>query len=278
MKKHISLRQNVKFAVLALLCMTLMLGLSVQAKAANPKSVSLKTGTVYTKYDITGDGKADKIRIVKSSDNRSLYIYINDKVAYSFVNQNCNGSVFVKLYTLKNRKVIVYVAAYQDGGGGPVCALFRYKSGKLKKLTDFQSFFPYGNEASGQVTKVSGNTLRITVTSMSWALGSVDMQYTLKYKNGTLVPTSRTGKVIGYRSQSWLTAKKNIQLYTGAASSKKAFVLKKGTLAKVTNCYIKKTNVRFKIKLANGKTGWLKAPKKALSDGKGLFNECWYAG
>lgn len=281
MTDSINLRKKIKFAVLGFLCMVLMVGLSVHAEAANPKKASLKSGKTYTKYDITGDGKADSIRIVKSGGDQyyksNLSIYVNNAVAYSFTDE-FYYDVDVKLYTLKNKKVIVYVYAESDNYDGPVCGLFRYKNGQLNKLVDLQSFYPYGMHSFGEVTKVSGNTLQIKVFSMSWALGTVEMQYTLKYRNGTMVPSSKTGKVIGYKSESWLTAKKNIQLYTGAASSKKAFVLKKGVSAKVTSCYINKTNVRFKVRLSNGKTGWFKASKKPLSDGRGLFNECWYAG
>lgn len=275
----------VVWGLMFLLCMAV----PVRAAAANPREVKLRAGKTYSSYDITGDKKADTIQINRTgiqyykgrvSYIKGLTVSVNGKTVYSFDNQ-FYYDVTAKLYTLKNKKPFLYLYAQSDNGDGPVCGVFQYKNGTLKQVINFQTFYKYGMHRSGKVKSVSGNKMKVTFSVMSSALSSVDIEMEYKYKGGTLKLVSRTGKATCYAMQrsGYLTARKKITAYKSATSAKKAFTIAKGTRVRVTNCYIKGSNIRYKVKsLSNGKTGWIKSPKTFLTGGKGLFEECYYAG
>lgn len=263
--------------------------LPVRAEAANPGKVALQAGTTYTSYDITGDQKADTIQIKQTGIKyyrgkmdyaTGLTVTVNGVNVYSFSN-DYYYDVEATLYTLKNNKPFLYLYAQEANGDGPVCGVFQYKNGVLKQVINFQTFYKYGSHRSGRVKSISGNKMTVTFFAMSYAMASVDVNLQYKYKSGTLKLVSRTGTATSYAMQQTgsLTARKKIVAYKGATSSKKSFTIQKGVKVKVSHCYIKGNNIRFKVKcLSNGKTGWIKSPKKFLSGGKGLFEEAWYAG
>lgn len=209
-----------------------------------------------------------------------LRVTVNGTNVYSF-SRDYYYNVEATLYTLKNGKPFLYLYAQADNGDGPVCGVFQYRKGALKQVINFQTFYKYGSHRSGRVKSVSGNKMKVTFFAMSYAMASVDIDLQYKYKSGTLKLVSRTGTATSYsmRRNGWLTARQKIAAYKSATSGKKVFNISKGARVKVTNCYINGSNIRFKVKcLSNGKTGWIKSPKKFLSGGKGLFKEAWYAG
>lgn len=278
-----------KWVTMWVMLLLLCFAVPVKAAAANPQKVSLRAGTSYTSYDITGDKKADTIQITqtgvayykgKPSYAKGLTVTVNGQNVYSFSNDyyyNVNAT----LYTLKNNKPFLYLYAQADNGDGPVCGLFQYKNGTLKQVINFQTFYKYGSHRFGEVKSISGNKMTVKFFAMSYAMSSVDVELQYKYKGGTLKLVSRTGKATSYAQKlnGSVTARKKIAAYKSATSSKKAFTISKGAKVKVTNCYIKGTNIRFKVKrLSDGKAGWIKSPKKFLAGGKGLFEEAWYAG
>ena len=163
--------------------------MSENALADNPKTASLKSGKTYTKYDITGDRKADTIRVVKEKGEYDYYdgfrVLINGKQAFAV--EDCfYYDASIKLYTLQNKKVFVYIYLESDNNDGPVCGLFKYSNGKLKKVIDFQTFYKYGSHEYGKIVKVSGNTLQVKLYIMSCAVGPLDLKFTFKYKNGNI--------------------------------------------------------------------------------------------
>lgn len=258
---------------------------SMPAKAAQSgQSVyTLKPGVTYKNYDVTGDKKADKIVIKRTKGSYSytgLKILINGKTAYSFSNKDYY-EFSVKLYTLKNKKPFLYIYASENDYDGPVCGLFRYSGGKLKQAVNFQTLYKDGCHQYGEVTKVSENTLTIKGFAMSWALGPMTYTYQYKYGNGTLQRTSKTGKITSITTttgSSWLTARKSINFYKSATATSKSSTIKAGTKVKVTHCYTNGSNIRLKVKTKSGKVGWIKSPKKAPSNGRPYFKECFYAG
>lgn len=268
------------FVTLAMFCLFCCL-ITLTSSAANPKRVTLKPGTTYTKYDITGDGKADTIQISTTKDAYDVYtgfsLKINGKSAFTVRNDHFY-STDIKLYTLQNKKAFVYLYLEADNSDGPACGLFKYSNGRLKQVVNFQNFFKYGMHNCGKVTSVSKNTLKVELYSMSWAFGPTTLKYTFKYKNGTLVPASRIGKVsVNAIGSKYGTAKQSIQLYRTATSNRKKLKITAGQRFKITDCYVKGSNIRFKVKLSNGKTGWLKSPKKYFSNGP-FISESFYAG
>lgn len=254
------------------------------AQAANPQEVDL-TGSYYTSYDITGDGVNDTIQIRKRQmtsigyDNFS--IMINGQEAIYLTHDYYFYEDYVKLYTLQDGTVIVYVYLQGDNGDGP-CALYVYGDGTLNRLLDFQTFFRYGSHNTGEVLKVSGNRLKVKFFSMSQAFAGIDLKYTYQYKNGRLAPVTKYGKVKVYKNYKYgrgkkVTARKSFWLYKSATSSKKKIRVNKGQKFRVEECYVNGSKVRFKVKLTNGRTGWVKSPKRSLKNGP-LIKESMYAG
>ena len=150
------------------------------AQAANPQEVDL-TGSYYTSYDITGDGVNDTIQIRKRQTTSIGYdnfsIMINGQEAIYLTHDYYFYEDYVKLYTLQDGTVIVYVYLQGDNGDGP-CALYVYGDGKLNRLLDFQTFFRYGSHNTGEILKVSGNRLKVKFFSMSQAFAGIDLKYT----------------------------------------------------------------------------------------------------
>lgn len=281
------MKNMMKFMAMGVFMFVICCFASVNADAAQAgQSVyTLKPGTTYTKYDVTGDQKADKIVVKRSGYKDGAYsglkIIINGKTAYSFSN-DYYFDTYVKLYTLKNKKPFLYVYASENNYDGPVCGVFKYSGGKLKTIINFQTLYKDGCHQYGSVVKVSGNNLIVRGFVMSWAIASMEYQYTYQYKNGTLQRTMKTGKIVNsamtWNKLSWLTANRNIDFYKNATSTKKAATLKKGSKLKVTYCYINGSNIMIKVKTKAGTIGWIKSPKKAFSNGRPYFTECYYAG
>ncbi len=255
------------------------------AQAANPQQVDLTEGSYYTNYDITGDGVNDTIQIRKKQIATDVYdeffMYVNGQEVIHLTHDYHFYEDYVKLYTLQNKTVIVYIYLQGDNLDGP-CGLYVYDNGRLNQLLDFQTFFKYGMHNTGEVLKVSGNRLKVKFYSMSWAFATLDMKYTYEYKNGTLRQISKYGKVKIHKNYidspgKKVTARKSFWLYKSATSSKKKIRVNKGQKFRVEKCYVNGSKVRFKVKLANGKTGWVKSPKRSLTKGP-LIRETIYAG
>jgi len=274
-----------------IICIMMVCIYSGKVQAANPSRVSLEPGVLYSSYDITGDGVPDKIDIVTYSSGKyekdELKIYVNDKIAYQIKNKFFS-SITMELCTLQNGKVYIYLYAAWDDDNGPVCGMFQYENGTLKKVFDFQTFYKYGRNNFGTIMKVSENSIKVNLFSMSWIMGPLEMQYILKVKKGRLCVDSNKGKVMStvlrFQNKSYFTSAYAIKVYKNAVNSKKKFTLKKGDKVKITACYVNKSNIRFQIKTKGGKTGWIKSPKKYLhKDTKngyidGYFKESYYAG
>lgn len=251
-------------------------------QAANPQGVEL-TGSYYTGYDITGDGVNDTIQIRKDRDRYGYHtcrIIINGQEAIRLTHEYSFYDAQVKLYTLQDGTVLVYVYLQGDNGDGP-SGLYVYDNGRLRELLNFQTFFKYGIHNTGKVLKVSGNRLKVNYSSMSQAFALIDMKYTYEYRNGALHPTSKYGKIKIYKNYKYsrgqkVTARKSFWLYKNAVSSRKKIKVKKGQTFKVMKCYVNGSKVRFQIKLTNGKKGWMKSPKKFLR--RPLIKETMYAG
>ena len=170
--------------------------------AGGAKAYTLKLNKTYRKYDITGDGKADKI-LVKADVNSEGYIStmsvrVNGKNCLTktyYEGPDVNNSVLraypqVVLFRLKNKKPFLYIHfstynGYYAGGW-----VYRYKSKKLQQIvatsTLIQKYMaanPNTWRAYEILSKVSGNQVWFTIGSTST---DTSKTYKLKYKSGKL--------------------------------------------------------------------------------------------
>lgn len=261
-------------------------------EAANPRIVKLKTGTTYRSYDITGDKRNDTITVRTYNNStygycESLKVFINGKTAYSFSNDffydGEYGGVEIRLYTLKNGKPFLYLYAQADNYDGPVCSVFQYKEGKLKKVIDFQTFFgEYGAHQYGDVVSVKDNTMTVKYYVMSFVVGPCYIKYNYTYENGTLKRTSNVGNFDKFyysygKEKKIFYANKSQTAYTSPNEKSRAFTVKKGDAVYIDKCYCngKKMLVRVRYK---GKIGWIRAAEEYPGEKNKQFSNVTYAG
>ncbi|MCD7735843.1 MAG: hypothetical protein LUI07_02580, partial [Lachnospiraceae bacterium] len=165
------------------------------AKAASNRTLS--TGRTYTAYDVTGDGKADTIRLTKGGYTSydmytSLTVTVNGSTAYTYKDAYYYG-FSVKLLTLNNGKVFLFITGWGDNDDGSA-HLLQYKNStkKFKKIADFGTmFYKYGFHVNSNVQSVSGNKIVIRTNLMSYSLAGVSFDMTFSYKSGSLTPASK---------------------------------------------------------------------------------------
>ena len=177
---------SIILAVLMLITSISAMPLSAQAKAGaiTKKAVSLKSGKVYTKYDITNDGKADRIKAVftpsssSSSGNGEWKVTINGKKKKTF--ENARGG---KLYLITMKKKQSYLILESAFFGGNDLYIYKYKKGKFKKAYNYtlgEGVFDY---AKPTYVSSSGFTVRITSGKHQRALFRTDEETLNEYSH-----------------------------------------------------------------------------------------------
>ena len=134
-----------KYLFVAAICLCTALTMApAHAKAAgkvkNPAIVRLKPGKTYTKYDITGDKKKDKIKITLGKRDESDFIKrITVSVNGKKIVKKGIGSFYYKtsLVTLKNGKVYLWVKSSSEDADDTWGCLYQYRKGKLEKKLEF---------------------------------------------------------------------------------------------------------------------------------------------
>ncbi len=166
--------------------------------AANPTKVKLTattTGKTYTSYDVTGNGKKDKLylKVGKSGSKPKLIMKINGKTMINNTlgsDADYQNTFYVTIYTLKNGKPFIRVTRQWWAWGNRFDKIYQYKSGKLISILNFYN--PIFEKMVVRVcdAKVSGNSLICTFNWTGSTIGAVDFKYTLIYKDGTLKRSS----------------------------------------------------------------------------------------
>ena len=251
---------------------------------AAPGIVKLTAGKTYTNYDVTGNGKKDKIIIRKEKKQdiiyRGLSITVNGKKQQLKAKDSHFYGVDAKLITLKNGRKFLYLYADSENGDGYVCGIYRYVSGKWKEVVDIAGVFKnYGMHLNGNIASVSGNNIKIRFYVMAWSTGPSTIEYTYTYKDGTLKRTSSYGayKAIysyGKNTRTFYAAK-SLPAYQNANGAKKIFTVKKNGKVKIVKCALTNGKMYIQIKYGN-KTGWIKASTRTGNHVQ--FSNVTYAG
>lgn len=281
-------RWNLFFAAIFIFAIGLFVSSPYSVQADNPTEVRILPETVYQNYDITGDKKTDKILIHIFEDNQNQWdtsytgvsISVNETECYSF-----SGKVFfdidAKLYTLKNGRPFLYLYCQSDNGDGPVCGLFQYKEGKLKKVINFQNLITGGSHPYGEIIKINGNKIVAQFYLMSYTLGPSWYRYRYIYKNGTLKRTDKIGTV--YKVYSFgkpnkiFKAAKSIPVYHSVKAKKIAFTLGKGNRVTTDKIYRGANGTMLRIKY-KGTYGWIKCAENSLDTNLPIFSNVSYVG
>ena len=129
--------------IMAWICFV-MAGRSEHCMAASVEGISLKLNTDITQYDVTGDGKADTVRIesekkIKKNEPSEgpWIIRINGDVAYRSDPKYYVEYLTVVLYPVSDDKIYLNIKD-EVGANDDInsCAFYQYQSGTLKKVCD----------------------------------------------------------------------------------------------------------------------------------------------
>ncbi|MCD8020110.1 MAG: hypothetical protein LUF92_11160, partial [Clostridiales bacterium] len=111
------------FMLLAGFALLLGLFLIPKTNTEAASKVSLSTGTTYTSYDVTGDGKTDSLRLAGGrycgyGAYEYLYVYVNNQLAYTVYDSD--GCIYKgNILTLNNGKQYLYLQGSGDSSYGP---------------------------------------------------------------------------------------------------------------------------------------------------------------
>lgn len=250
-----------KLSIIAAMFLLVLFTLVNPARVSAASNYSMRTNVLY-KYDITGNGRKDQLKLVTSScgNGKNLFVYLNGKKMYT-VPYNCGGvantSYAGKLLVLSNGQKFLYI----QGNASQSCGasmILRYQNGCIKKVLDFNYF--YGNAATKQralSVNASGNNINVTLQAYTKTVGTMKSNYTYSYGNGKLNLKTSSGKNISLAAK-YFRSLKNIQTYSCPGSTAKAFVLKAGAKIQITNVRYTCGKLFFSA-VQNGRTGWFAA-------------------
>lgn len=275
-----------RYLVIGLLMMVIAVVPTKAVQAANSTSLTLKADKKYTAYDITGDRKKDTFYIKTVPDKHGNYsaavVSINGKAVWQ-VKNTYFFDVKAKLITLANGKPFLYLYAVADNGGGPVCGLFQYQSGKLRQVINFRTLMQdYGIHPSGEIVRLGSNKVTARFYLMSYSLGPAYIDYTYTYQSGTLKRSSTMGSFYRIYTAGKInrtfTANKAMSVYKTAGLTDRAFTLKKGSRVTIGKCWVNSGRMYVQVKY-NGKYGWVKALAKApKNQSEKQFSNVTYVG
>lgn len=275
-------------AVLTVICIIVP---KQEVYAAKSRYINLKVpekvnkSKTYKKYDVTGDGVADKVtlKITKGKDkyDRTLKIKVNGLSVYKHTAQD---SQFwdVNLVCLKNGKVYFEIYSLVSSEDIELHELYQYKNGTLKRVFDFQDYGGgYVTHYFVSIKKVSGNTIYTNASAQFLTTGGfLEYKMKLKYSKGKIKRVTNTYKLKydGENMKNHWTVNRKIKVYKKPGSSSLIYTLKKGDVIKINKVIYKNKKVYFEVKNKNGqgKKGYIRGTKTYPN--KLYFKESWYSG
>lgn len=247
-----------------LLCMLtclMFLVVPTSARAASASLTTLKNGTTYSSYDVTRDGKKDKIKIVQTkrypaSASTERKVYVNGK--YRFTAYGCKGCI---IYLFRSGTKSVIISEYIFGDGGRAFFTYPYSGGKFKdKAIGPNTLFRTTAKRSGSYLKLTSEPKHPgwTLSFSNYTEMPFKVVDTYKMSNGLLAKTSTyasvTGKTSYYAKSTFTTGKTPASV--GKKDGPKVRAGKKITLK---SFYYRKSDRSYYYKISvGGKTGWFK--------------------
>ena len=266
---------------------------------AASKLTTLKVDKVYKQFDLDHDGKNEELlfkehEVPEWEEDMCDYlsVYVNGKKIL-----NVKGIYYKEQYSIllvqMQKKYFLYVNLWGDDGVGPIL-IYKYEQGAFTKVFDGNKLSDkFGYWGSIAIQSVDKNKIKIRLSSMSYAVASIELEAKLKYKDGKLVLASKMCKVKKYYNREeysknlhlykkdrkpYLTVARDIQLYKTCNKKSKSFIVKRGEKAKILKCYIGNKHVMYQIKTKSGKQGWFYTDNKVTVINNKLFEEIVYAG
>lgn len=256
------------------------------AQAAKIGSYKLSDSKPTKKYDVTGDGKADKIEIKKlnKSKDGALYSYLGYKILVNgkTIFNSTSGYNRLDISLIKTKKYSYFkIDEWNCGDIGAIEKIYEYSGKRLKESISLRNIekkyegwiFHY------KISSVKAHSIKIKIEGQTGMLGETKSSFELKVGKGGKLSLAK--KVVGVSCKIWLddhlvTPKylittKKIQVYKNEGTTKKAFSIKKGSKVKITKVSIRKKKPTYYCITKSGKKGWIKTGFK-------LFENLAYAG
>ena len=247
------------FLFCMLTCLMILV-IPTSARAATASLTTLKNNKTYSSYDVTRDGKKDKIKIVETGSTTTTLttrkVYVNGK--YRFKAEAFKGCF---IYVFRSGTKSVIVCECVAGDGGHIISAYQYSGGKFKKKELGPNTMFYTD------VKRSGSYLKLisepkhpgwTMSFSNYTQMPFKVVDTYKMSNGLLVKTSTyasvTGKTSYYAKSTFTTGK------TPASVGKKdGPKVRAGSKVTLKSFYYRKSDHYYYYKIsAGGKTGWFK--------------------
>lgn len=268
----------------ACLCVTAVTASTAYAATKDGNGVySLSTyeSDSYSKADVTGDGRPDKIETVVTgtNENRKAALKVNGKQLKTWTISKNNNSIIlpsVHVVVISKKAAYLEITTEDYRSYKTACALYQVKKGKLRTVFDYKKIVnnkllldnDFVNKGYGYdmvtAAKVSKNTIHLNVSLGTKSLGHIRTEgLKLKYSKGKLTLQKDAGKVakvsiIDDRGNSKVfTAAKKIQTVKAAGSSKKGIVIPKKTKFTAKKLAIADKNIYVQVQTTAGKTGWI---------------------
>lgn len=171
------MKNKLSRAAVCIMCMLCVAGIfgkgqSVSASGSGYDDLgswNIGDSKTITKYDVTGDGNIDsiKITVTKKEEDYSYYgilkIYVNGVLAFEKSAFELNFWV-VNFVSLENGKVFFDISNMVVSDDVSLHALYQYQGGKLRSFYDFSQLFGNLKYVGNIVTKINGvkkNTLSL---------------------------------------------------------------------------------------------------------------------
>ena len=248
------------FLFCMLTCLMILV-IPTSAREASYSLTTLKNNKTYSSYDVTRDGKKDKIKIDQTksyatSGTTARKVYVNGK--YRFTAEGCKGCT---IYVFRSGTKSVILSEFIYGDGGSDFYAYQYSGGKFKKKTLGPNTLFY-TEA-----KRSGSYLKLVsvpkhtgwmLSFSNYAPVPFEVVDTYKMSNGLLVKTSTyasvTGKTSYYAKSTFTTGKT-----PASVGQKNGPTVKAGSKVTLKSFYYRKSDHCYYYKISvGGKTGWFK--------------------
>ncbi|MGN0242051.1 MAG: hypothetical protein ACI4CS_10225 [Candidatus Weimeria sp.] len=241
------------------------------------------------KVDLTGDGKADTVKIIKTRDYPDsdfysrLKIQINGKTAFS--KKTYYYSVTTKTIKLANKKAFLVIYAPGDDDAADYNGIFAYKKGRLTRIVDFNKCIP-GYDVSLNQISTSKNTVNVSLSQDTNGLGVCSYKTSFTWKNNKFVQAPAiTDFQIATTEGDFVKKGSTVTLSTDATSKTllaqdaETATLIKGTEAEFSDVTIYGKNAYFSL-IQNGTTYWIQIPKDYLSGSENgtYFTNTYMAG
>lgn len=262
------------FQKIAAVSLAVVMSISMVPATAMAKTVK--------KVDLTGDGKADTIKIIKTRDNDDsdfysrLKIQINGKTTFN--KSTYYYSVKTQTIKLSNKKAFLAIYAPADDNAADYNGIFAYKKGKLTRIVDFNKCITGYDVFLDKIT-VSKNTVNVSLSQDVYGLGVCSYKTTYTWKNSKFVQSPEitdfqiaTASEDRVKKGSSVTLSADVEAKTALSSDASSVSLLKDSDVTFDCVRIYEKNAYVGL-IQDGTTYWIQLPKDYL---EGIENGTYF--